>query len=61
MSKNAHDICYKLLRVYNSYDKYLNTVKFSEIKLLLSNNNIKNKINALEKLEQVDENVLLLI
>ena len=36
MSKNSHDLCYKLLMVYNKFDEYKNQVKFSEIKLLLS-------------------------
>jgi hypothetical protein len=57
MNKNAHDLCYKLLKVYNSYEKYRNDVIFSEIKLLLSTNDIHNKILALEKLEKVNEKV----
>jgi hypothetical protein len=54
----AHDLCYKLLKVFNKYDQFKNDVKFSEIKLLLSTNNINNKIQALEKLEKVTENVI---
>jgi hypothetical protein len=57
MDNNAHDLCYKLLKVFNKYDQYKNEVKFSEIKLLLSTNNIHNKIQALEKLEKVDGDV----
>jgi hypothetical protein len=57
MDKNAHDLCYKLLKVFNKFDQYKNDVKFSEIKLLLSTNNIHNKIQALDKLEKVTENV----
>lgn len=56
MLKNLHDLGYKLLRVYNKFDQYKNTVKFSEIKLLLSTNDIQNKILALEKLTEVNEN-----
>jgi hypothetical protein len=56
MMTNSHDLCYKLLRVYNKFDQYKNTVKFSEIKLLLSTNDIHNKILALEKLTEVSEN-----
>lgn len=55
MAKNSHDLCYKLLKVYNKFDQYKNVVKFSEIKLLLSTNDIKNKILALEKLSEVNE------
>lgn len=55
MAKNSHDLCYKLLKVYNKFDQYKNLVKFSEIKLLLSTNDIKNKILALEKLSEVNE------
>jgi len=55
MTKNSHDLCYKLLKVYNKFDQYKNQVKFSEIKLLLSTNDIKNKILALEKLSEVNE------
>ena len=57
MLKNAHDLCYKLLKVYNKYEEYQNNVKFSEIKLLLTTNDIHNKILALEKLEKVNEYV----
>ena len=55
MAKNSHDLCYKLLKVFNKFDQYKNLVKFSEIKLLLSTNDIKNKILALEKLSEVNE------
>jgi hypothetical protein len=54
MDLNSHDLCYKLLSVYGKFDQYQNEVKFSEIKLLLSSNEVQNKITALEKLNEVD-------
>lgn len=54
MDLNSHDLCYKLLSVYGKFDLYKNEVKFSEIKLLLSSNEVQNKITALEKLNEVD-------
>lgn len=54
MDLNSHDLCYKLLSVYGKYEQYKNEVKFSEIKLLLSSNEVQMKITALEKLNEVD-------
>ena len=51
--RNSHGLCYKLLTVFGLYDKFKNDVKFSEIKLILSSNNIQNKILALEKLSEI--------
>jgi hypothetical protein len=60
MERHSHDLCYKLLKVYNKFDIFKNKVKFSEIKLLLSTNEIEKKISALDKLAEVNENVFII-
>lgn len=55
MKRNSHDLCYQLLIVYNKYDEYKNIVKYSQVKLFLSSDNMNEKILALEILKDIED------
>ena len=53
MNHNEHNLCYDLLELFNLNSKYKNDILFSEIKLLLSVNDMLKIILALEKLNNI--------
>jgi hypothetical protein len=55
INNNCHDLCYQLIRVYKKNSKYSLTVKFSEVILLLSSDDMNHKIKALEIINKLFE------
>ena len=57
MDKNRHDICHKLLKIYNFIELYKDLIISSEIKILLCKGDTLNKIKALEKINELDDKI----
>ena len=57
MDKNRHDICHRILKIYNYIELYKDLIISSEIKILLNKCDILNKIKALEKINELDDKI----